>query len=112
MKGCVFCRIIERELPSRIVFEDESILAIEDINPQAPIHILIMPKRHYSTLPECDDAGLLGRMVATAKEIARERGVEEKGYRLVMNINREGGQTVFHLHMHLLAGRPLSGKLG
>lgn len=112
MSDCVFCRIVKKELPSRIVFEDDSILAIEDINPQSPIHILIMPKEHYSTLLECDDVELLGRMVTTANRIAREKGVHERGYRLVINVNEEGGQTVFHTHLHLLAGRPLSGRLG
>lgn len=114
MEDCVFCRIIARELPARVVFEDESLMAIEDINPQAPIHILIIPKKHYPTLLDCseEEVGLLGRLLVTANRIAKEKGVEDRGYRVVINVKEEGGQTVFHTHMHLLAGRPLSGKLG
>ncbi len=114
MEGCVFCRIIARDMPARIVSENDSLIAIEDINPQAPVHILIIPKRHYSTLLDCgeEERGLLGDMLLMANNIAKEKGFHQRGFRVVINVNEEGGQTVFHTHMHLLAGRPLSGRLG
>jgi histidine triad (HIT) family protein len=112
LMDCIFCKIVKKEIPSTVVLENENLLAIKDINPQAPTHILIMPKKHYSTLLECKDSALLGGMVLTASKIAEQLGVTEKGFRVVVNTNREGGQTVFHLHMHLLAGRPLSGVMG
>lgn len=112
LMDCMFCKIVKKEIPSTVVLENENLLAIKDINPQAPTHILIMPKKHYSTLLECKDSDLLGGMVITASKIAEQLGVTEKGFRVVVNTNREGGQTVFHLHMHLLAGRPLSGVMG
>lgn len=112
MQDCVFCKIVNKEIPSRVVGEDDDFIAIKDINPQAPIHILIIPKRHYPTLLDCEDSGLLGRMFLLANKMAKNQGVHEKGFRIVVNTNPEGGQTVYHLHIHLLAGRPLSGRMG
>ena len=106
---CLFCKIIEKQIPSKIVYEDEKVLAFEDINPQAPIHILIIPKKHISTALEIprEENELVGCLVQAANEIAVDKGVAERGFRLVMNCNREAGQEVFHLHLHLLAGRPM-----
>ena len=107
--SCLFCKIINKEIPSKIVYEDESILAFEDVNPQAPVHILIIPKRHISTSLEIKDGDneLIGRMFQAANKIAVDKGVAEKGFRTVINCNREAGQTVFHIHLHLLAGRAM-----
>jgi histidine triad (HIT) family protein len=105
--NCLFCKIIERKFPSKTVYEDESVLAFEDINPQAPIHILVIPKKHISTSLELEreDNELIGQLIQVANKIAKDRGVAKRGFRLVMNCNQEAGQTVFHIHLHLLAGR-------
>jgi len=110
---CVFCRIIAGELKSDILYQDDEVIAIRDINPQAPTHILIMPKAHIPSLAETthENKGLLGHMCFTATQLAKKEGVAEKGYRLVINSGAEGGQEVFHLHLHLLGGRAL-GRLG
>ena len=107
---CLFCKIIKKEIPAKIVYEDDTVLAFEDINPQAPVHILIIPKKHISTSLEVteDDHALIGKLFQTANSLARERGVAEQGFRTVINCNRDAGQTVFHIHLHLLAGRPMS----
>jgi len=107
MEGCIFCRIVERRLPARIVFEDDEIVAFEDTNPQAPIHSLIVPRKHLASLKDATpgDAALLGRLFMVAAQLARERGLETKGYRAVLNTGSWAGQSVFHLHLHLLGGR-------
>jgi histidine triad (HIT) family protein len=107
---CVFCRIIAGELPARIVHQDDRVVAIEDANPQAPMHVLVMPRRHIATLNDLTpaDDGLVGELIRRAAAIARERGVADSGYRTVFNCNRGAGQTVFHIHLHVLAGRGLS----
>jgi histidine triad (HIT) family protein len=109
MDECLFCRIIEGAVPATRVYEDEEILAFEDVNPQAPTHVLIIPKLHLATALdiEAGHSELIGRAFIVAKQIARERGVADEGYRVVLNCNRGAGQTVFHVHFHLLAGRPL-----
>ncbi|MCW8931765.1 MAG: histidine triad nucleotide-binding protein [Gammaproteobacteria bacterium] len=105
--NCLFCKIVEKTIPAKIAYEDEQIIAFHDIAPQAPIHILIIPKTHIATLNDFTEAQsqLLGHMMLTAKSLAHEMGVAEDGYRLNMNCNHHGGQTVFHTHLHLLAGR-------
>lgn len=109
MSDDLFLKIIEREIPADIVFEDDDILAFRDISPQAPTHILIIPKRRIPTINDVrvDDAGLIGRMVLVARDLAASEGVSDDGYRLVFNCNQNGGQSVFHIHLHLLAGRAL-----
>ncbi|MEE8112992.1 MAG: histidine triad nucleotide-binding protein [Nitrososphaerales archaeon] len=109
-KDCLFCKISSKEIPADIVYEDDKVLAFRDINPQAPIHMLIIPHRHISNLNEANanDQELLGYMVLTAAQLAKDNGVDESGYRLVMNCNEHGGQTVFHIHLHILAGRQLT----
>lgn len=107
--SCIFCKIVKKEVPSKIVYEDEMVLAFEDIAPQAPIHILVIPKKHYPTLLEMNenDKELLGHIFMVIKKIAKQKGVEERGFRVVMNCNPEAGQTVYHIHFHLLAGRQM-----
>lgn len=109
MSECLFCKIVERRIPSTLVHEDEQVIAFRDINPQAPAHLLIVPKRHIGTLNDLQsgDADLLGHMVLTAQRLALQEGVAESGFRLAMNCNREGGQTVYHIHLHLLGGRAM-----
>ena len=108
--SCLFCRIIDKEIPSKIIYENEQVLAFEDTNPQAPTHILVVSKKHISTSLEISggDNELIGLMFQAANKIAKDRGVAERGFRLVMNCNQEAGQTVFHIHLHLLAGRRMS----
>ncbi len=109
MSECLFCRIVEGNLPASIVFQDERLIAFEDINPQAPTHLLIVPRRHVATLNEltAEDDGLVGEMIRRAAAIAKDRGIAEGGFRTVFNCNAGAGQTVFHIHLHLLGGRPL-----
>lgn len=106
---CLFCRIASGELQAQVVHEDEHCLAFEDINPQAPTHVLVIPRRHVSTLNDLREADreLVGHMVAVARDVAAARGHAEQGYRTVFNCNAAAGQTVFHIHLHLLGGRTL-----
>ena len=110
MTDCLFCKIVNREIPASIVYEDERVLAFNDINPQAPTHVLIVPKRHIASLNElgAEDDQLVGEMVRRAAAIAKERGIAAGGYRTVFNTNRDAGQTVFHIHLHLLGGRSMA----
>ena len=110
MSDCLFCKIISRQIPGSIVFEDERVLAFNDINPQAPTHVLIIPKRHIASLNDLtpDDDGIVGELARRAAAIAAERGIAAGGYRTVFNTNRDAGQTVFHIHLHLLGGRPMA----
>ena len=105
----LFTRIINREIPSTIVYEDDLVLAFKDINPLAPIHILIVPKKEVATVNDVtsDDEAALGRLFTVAAKIAKENNIAESGYRLIMNCNADGGQEVFHLHMHLLGGEKI-----
>ena len=110
MSDCLFCKIIAGQIPGAIVHDDETLVAFKDINPQAPLHVLIVPKKHIASLNEltpADDA-LVGSMFRRAAALAKQHGYDERGYRTVFNTNREAGQTVFHIHLHLLAGRALA----
>lgn len=109
MSDCLFCKIAEKTIPSKLVHEDERAVAFEDINPQAPTHVLVIPKRHVASVSELAeaDAGLLGHLMLTAAAVAKQKGIAEAGYRVVVNTGRNGGQTVFHLHLHVLGGRPM-----
>jgi histidine triad (HIT) family protein len=106
---CLFCKIASGEIPADIVYESDHVVAFRDINPQAPTHVLIIPRRHIATINdiESDDAEDIGRLFVAAKEIAVSAGFAEPGYRVTMNCNADAGQTVFHVHLHLLGGRPL-----
>ena len=109
MNDSVFMKIIRREIPATIEFEDDDVIAIQDINPIAPIHILIIPKKLIATVNEItpEDAPLVGKMYLVAQKIAAQKGIAERGYRLVMNVGKDGGQTVLHIHLHLIGGKPL-----
>ena len=114
MSDCVFCKIIAGQIPGSLVYEDRTWLAFKDINPQAPLHVLIVPRRHIATLNDltpADDA-LVGSMFRAAAALAKQHGYAERGYRTVFNTNREAGQTVFHIHLHLLGGRRSGGRRG
>jgi histidine triad (HIT) family protein len=114
MADCLFCKIIERTIPASIVYEDERVLAFNDINPQAPTHVLVIPKRHIPSLNDIgtEDDQILGELVRRAAVIAKERGLSPGGFRTVFNTNRDAGQTVFHVHLHLLGGRAMHGPPG
>jgi len=107
---CIFCKIVNGDIPTDKVYENDFVLAFRDLSPQAPEHLLIIPKKHIATLNDfsADDAQIFGEMGQAAKAVAKELGVDENGYRVVINCNQDGGQTVFHTHMHFLAGRSLS----
>lgn len=107
---CLFCKIATGELATNSVYEDEHVLAFRDLNPQAPTHILIIPKQHIATLNDTNeaDAFLLGHMILTAKKIAQMEQLSESGYRLVFNVNQQGGQTVYHIHLHVVGGRTMT----
>lgn len=107
--SCLFCRVIAGEIPSSKVYEDDEVYAFNDINPQAPLHVLVVPKRHIATTNDLTpgDDGIVGTLVRRAAAIAGEKGYAERGYRTVLNCNSDAGQTVFHIHLHLLAGRRL-----
>lgn len=113
MHDCIFCKIIASEIPSKKVFEDETVFAFEDIKPQAPTHVLIVPKKHIAGLDQANesDADLLGHSQLVAARIARERGLGN-GYRTIYNVGPDSGQSVFHLHLHLLGGRQLNLMMG
>lgn len=109
----IFTRIIQREIPATIVYEDDLVIAFQDINPQAPVHILIVPKKEIATVNDvsAEDEQALGRLFTAAARIATEKGIAQSGYRLIVNTNHDGGQEVFHVHMHLLGGRRLGPML-
>lgn len=113
MENCIFCKIIKKEIPSTIVYEDEKVLAFKDINPVAPVHVLIIPKLHIKNVMELDEqnAKILEDIHLAAKKIASEMGLSEKGFRLITNCGEEAGQTVFHLHYHLIGGKILGPKI-
>jgi len=107
MEDCIFCKIINKEIPASMVFEDEIMIAFNDINPQAPIHILLIPREHFSSLNEIPEEkkDILSHILLKARQIAQEKGIAEKGYRIVLNTAKDSGQEVFHMHLHLLGGR-------
>jgi histidine triad (HIT) family protein len=109
MSECLFCKIVKRELNTEILYEDDQVLAFKDIDPQAPIHLLIIPKKHIPTLLELQekDKELVGHIYQVATQLAREYGIAEDGFRVVSNCNKQGGQSVYHIHFHLLGGRSM-----
>lgn len=110
MTDCLFCKLAAGQIPATILFQDDTLVAFTDINPQAPLHLLIIPRRHIASLNDLSDAddAVVGLMVRRAAAMAKAHGYDERGYRTVFNTNRDAGQTVFHIHLHLLAGRPLT----
>lgn len=109
MTDCLFCKMVSGEIEPDLVYEDDEVVAFRDINPQAPTHVLVVPREHIATLNELQPrhAELVGRMFLAAKEVARKEGIEQRGYRTVINCNREAGQSVFHVHLHVLGGRAM-----
>lgn len=110
MGDCLFCKIVDKQIPSEIVYEDDKVMAFKDINPVAPVHILLIPKKHISDLTciEAEDTELLGHLLLVAKKLAQELGIADSGFRIVNNCKADGGQVIFHLHFHLIGGRKLS----
>ena len=106
-ENCIFCKIVKGEIPSNKIYEDDEILAFKDINPIAKVHILVIPKKHFDSLVDFNDDNLLAKMFKVIKEIAKEQGIEESGYRVLTNIGENGGQAVKHLHFHILGGEKL-----
>ncbi len=113
MEDCIFCKIIKREIPSSIVYEDSEIIAFRDVNPQAPVHILVIPKKHISSLIELkeDDETLVGKIYTVINKIAEQEGMDKKGFRVIVNCGEDGGQEVKHLHFHILGGKKLGLKI-
>lgn len=109
MKDCLFCKMIRGEIQPNTVYEDDRVLAFRDINPQAPTHVLVIPKEHIATINDLGpgDTSLVGELYLAAQEVARSEGLAESGYRTVMNCGRDAGQAVFHIHLHVLGGRPM-----
>lgn len=110
MSDCLFCKIIRGQIPAALVYQDDRVVAFKDINPQAPMHLLVVPRRHVASLNDltADDDGLVGEMVRRATTLARDHGHSERGFRTVFNCNADAGQTVFHIHLHVLGGRTLT----
>jgi len=108
MAGCIFCKIAAGEIPATILKRADGMMAFQDLNPQAPTHLLVIPTDHLASLNDARDPQLLGRLLGFARDLARDAGIAQRGYRVVVNTNPDGGQTVFHLHLHLLGGRPMT----
>ena len=113
MEDCIFCKIVKKEIPSTIVYEDEDILAFNDVNPVTPVHILVIPKKHIESLAEIkeEDEKLIGKIHTTIKKIANQVGILDKGFRVIVNCGEDGGQEVKHLHFHILGGKKLGTKI-
>ena len=114
MSDCLFCKIVKGKIPCTKVYEDDQVLAFDDIQPMAPVHVIVIPKKHISTLLDIDsrNISLAGDLISAAQKVAKIKGIDEKGFRVAINCNAEGGQVVFHLHMHILGGRELQDLLG
>jgi histidine triad (HIT) family protein len=110
MEDCLFCKIVNNEIPAELIFEDDRIVAFNDINPQAPVHVLIIPKEHFASLNDIPEEkkDILGHILLRARQIAQNLGIQENGYRIVLNTARDSGQEVFHIHFHLLGGRRMT----
>jgi len=111
MEDCVFCRIVRGEIPAKIVYESENVLAFDDVNPMAPVHVVAVPKIHVGTLMDVTE-GMMDSMISAVQEVAKIKGIDKKGFRTVVNCNEDGGQVIFHLHVHILGGRKLSDNMG
>jgi histidine triad (HIT) family protein len=110
MSDCLFCKIVARTIPAALVYEDDMVIALDDINPQAPTHTLVIPRKHVTSIAELQDVdvGLLGRLLLAGNKVAKLKGITDSGYRVVVNTGADGGQSVFHLHLHILGGRHLA----
>ncbi|MBN2539634.1 MAG: histidine triad nucleotide-binding protein [Deltaproteobacteria bacterium] len=112
MKECIFCRIIRGEIPANIIYESEEALAFDDVNPMAPVHVVVVPKTHVATLMDISGGDTMKGLTAAVQEVARIKGIDRKGFRTVINCNEDGGQVIFHLHVHILGGRKLNDDMG
>jgi histidine triad (HIT) family protein len=112
MSDCIFCKLVSGEIPGNIVYQDEDVLAFEDLNPQTPSHTLLIPKKHYTNLNDDIPEELLGKLFGTVKKIAKIKGIDKTGYRIIANAGEDGRQTVFHLHIHILGGTTLPISMG
>ncbi len=110
--GCIFCKIVRGEVPSTQVYEDDLVVAFDDIQPQAPVHVIVVPKQHIGNLNELGDKESWFSMLKAAQEVAKKKGINESGYRIVVNCGRDGTQIIWHLHLHVLGGRQLESKMG
>ena len=110
MSDCLFCKILDGEIPCDKVYENEHVIAFRDLNPQAPTHVLVIPRKHISTVNDlsADDKNIVGEMMLAAQAVAKQEGIDDSGYRLIMNCNEGAGQTVFHIHLHVLGGRRMN----
>jgi len=110
MSDCLFCKIVDKSIPAKIVYEDDQTLAFDDINPHAPVHALVIPKKHVASVQDCgvQDERLLGQLLLACAKVAKRKGLAETGYRVAANTGRDGGQTVFHLHFHVMGGRHMA----
>jgi histidine triad (HIT) family protein len=110
MSACLFCRIVNGDIPAKVVYQDDEVMAFDDINAQAPVHVLVIPKRHVASVQDCqsEDQALLGHLLLTCSRVTRMKQLTESGYRIVTNTGIDGGQTVSHLHLHVLGGRPMT----
>lgn len=114
MSDCIFCAIVDKKIPATIVYETDSVIGFNDLSPQAPVHVLFIPKKHFSTVNDLEDAdaALAGQLLLAASAYAKQQGFADGGYRLIMNCNRDGGQTVYHMHLHMLAGGSMPTTFG
>ncbi|MEI7636613.1 MAG: histidine triad nucleotide-binding protein [Syntrophus sp. (in: bacteria)] len=114
MDDCIFCEIVKGSIPCIKVYEDEKVLAFDDIHPMAPVHVVIIPKEHIATILDVaeDRMAVMGAMISAAREVSRKKGIDQSGFRMVINCNEDGGQVIFHLHMHVLGGKKLQDGLG
>lgn len=114
MDDCIFCKIVEGSIPCSKVYEDEKVLAFDDIHPMAPVHVVIIPKEHIATILEVseDRMAVMDAMISAARKVSRKKGIDQSGFRVVINCNEDGGQVIFHLHMHVLGGKKLQDGLG
>ncbi|MBW2544453.1 MAG: histidine triad nucleotide-binding protein [Deltaproteobacteria bacterium] len=112
MENCIFCKIVRGEIPANIVYESESVLAFDDVNPMAPVHVVVVPKAHVATLMDVSDKDMMNDMISAVQEVAKIKGIDKRGFRTVINCNEDGGQVVFHLHVHIMGGRKLSDDMG
>ena len=112
MEDCIFCKIVRGEIPANIVYESENVLAFDDVNPMAPVHVVVVPKPHVATLMDVSDKDMMNDMISAVQEVAKIKGIDKRGFRTVINCNEDGGQVIFHLHAHILGGRKLDDDMG
>jgi len=110
--GCIFCKIVNKDVPATTVYEDDLVVAFDDIQPQAPVHVVVIPKKHIETINELDDSKIWFAMLSAAQEVAKIKGIDKTGYRLVVNCGKDGTQIIWHVHLHVMGGRMLTSEMG